>query len=338
MEKYFIADYGEYGRKPVIRQMSDGTIICLSLTGGETEPRPENYVAITRSYDRGKTWSKVEKLFSHESFGVWCTEIFTDCEVPFAAVHTYALSKPHAQRYMELNSYFSYTSDNGKTWSVPSSIPGCAGRCSFRQGFRLSNGDIFFPVYWDSIIGNLAFTVDGKKSDSEKLLFRCGAVISSDNGKTWAEYGYIAYDDQNLWEPNAVELEDGHIIMYCRSSKGYLVASESFDYGRTWTKPYTTDIPNADTKVTVLKRGGKIYMINNFNPVPEWLQRNHLWIAESTDGKTFTKIANIENDDEWVFYPHAFFDENERILYVAYENFRQHFLKKFTFDELGITD
>ena len=176
MEKYFIADYGEYGREPVIRQMSDGTIICLSLTGGETEPRPENYVAITRSYDRGKTWS------------------------------------------------------------VPSSIPGCAGRCSFRQGFRLSNGDIFFPVYWDSITGNLAFTVDGKKSDSEKLLFRCGAVISSDNGKT------------------------------------------------------------------------------------------------------FTKIANIENDDEWVFYPHAFFDENERILYVAYENFRQHFLKKFTFEELGITD
>lgn len=88
IEKYSIADYSEFGREPVIRQMNDGTIICLSLTGGETEPRPENYVAITRSYDRGKTWSKVEKLFSHEGFGVWCTEIFTDCEIPFAAVHT----------------------------------------------------------------------------------------------------------------------------------------------------------------------------------------------------------------------------------------------------------
>lgn len=113
MEKYLIAEFEQYGREPIIRQMNDGTIICMSLTGGETEPRNDNYVGITRSYDRGKTWTKVEKLFAHESRGAWCTEVFTGCEVPFAIVHTYGITTP-SRRYLELNNFISYTYDNGK--------------------------------------------------------------------------------------------------------------------------------------------------------------------------------------------------------------------------------
>ena len=335
MEKYLIAEFEQYGREPIIRQMNDGTIICLSLTGGETEPRNDNFVGITRSYDRGKTWTKVEKLFAHESRGAWCTEVFTGCEFPFAIVHTYGITTP-SRRYLELNNFISYTYDNGKTWTDPASLSGCVGRCSFRQGFRLSNSDIFFPVYWETISGGAGFYQDGKVPEPGKLLFRCGAVVSSDNGKTWSEHGYIAYDNDDLWEPNAVELENGHIIMYCRSSGGYIVACESFDYGRTWGQPYTTDIPNANTKITTIKYNGKIYMLNNFCSTSDWECRKNLCLAVSTDGKNFKKIVNIEDEDEWFFYPHAFFDTHERMLYVAYDNAKQHYLKKYTFDELGI--
>ena len=335
MEKYLIAEYEQFGREPVIRKMRDGSIICLSLTGGETEPRNENYVGITRSYDQGKTWSRVENLFSHRDRGVWCTELFTDCETPFAVVYTYNAGK-NSQRYLDLNTFFSYTADSGKTWTVPASVPGGIGRCSLRQGFLLSNGDIFFPAYWDSTSGCIGFSVNGVLNESEKLQFRCGAVISSDNGKTWSQYGYLAAENADLWEPNAVELENGHIMMYCRSSGGYLMSSESFDYGRTWGALQTTDIPNADSKVTLLKRKNKIYMINNFHNVPKWEERTHLQLAESADGKTFKKLVSIDDDNERFFYPHAFFDEEEQMLYVAYENATQHYLKKYTFEELGI--
>ena len=75
MEKYMIADFDEceycvknpYGREPVIEIMPNGTIVCVMITGGPTEPHNENIVVITRSYDGGKTWSKPEKLFSHKS-------------------------------------------------------------------------------------------------------------------------------------------------------------------------------------------------------------------------------------------------------------------------------
>ena len=32
------------------------------LGGGDTEPRPENHVLLTRSHDKGKTWSPMQPL------------------------------------------------------------------------------------------------------------------------------------------------------------------------------------------------------------------------------------------------------------------------------------
>lgn len=338
MEKYLIAEFEKHGREPVICQMGDKSLICLSLTGGETEPANDNFVGIARSYDRGKTWTKVEKLFSHETRGVWCPEVFADCGVPFAALLTYDAD----MLYMELNNFISYTYDNGKTWTDPVSFCGITGRSTLRRGFILSNGDMFFPSYWQETVGETGFTTGdvtvpwNKERKNHGKLFRCGAVISSDGGKTWQQYGYITLGDENIWEPNATELENGHIIMYGRNNSGYLAISESSDYGRTWTEPRISDIPNSDTKVTVLKINGKIYMINNFVAEAKWEGRRNLCIAESTDGYNFKIIANVEDENELVFYPHAFADYEERILYVAYENMKQHYLKKFSFDELGI--
>ena len=65
----------------------------MFLTGGKLEPHNDNVIAISRSENDGKTWSEPETLFSHESRGCWCTEIFTECENPFAVVHTYNAPK-----------------------------------------------------------------------------------------------------------------------------------------------------------------------------------------------------------------------------------------------------
>ncbi len=299
--------------------------MCLSLSGGEKEPDNKNVVLIAKSYDKGKTWSTPQVLFSHSQRGCWSTELFCDGNKDFAVIHTYN----SASWYRELQTFRSFCDEGGEVWSEPASIRGITN-CSIRQGFTMSNGEILFPLYWQEIRSDFEF---GKEPefDSVKYPFISGAAVSSDDGESFYRYGYISAD-VSLWEPNAVEIEDGHIIMYCRSNKKHLYISESFDYGKRWSEGYLSDIPNPDTKVTVLKVNGQILMINNFTGT----KRTNLCIYKSTDGKKFEKVVNVEDEDACFFYPHAFADKTECVLYVAYENAKEHWLKKYTFKELGI--
>ena len=332
MEKYKITHQEPYAREPVIRRMKDGSLVCLILTGGPKEPANDNVVKIMRSEDDGKTWSEPEILFQHGERACWATEIFTECETPFAFVQTYYAPST----YREIQSHISYCSNDGKTWSEPVSLPCNVQSCSVRQGITMSNGEILFPVYWQESRKGFDWT---ESKNGNEWMFTTGVIITSDNGKTFYGYGRIALPDAHMWEPNAVEIENGHIIMYIRYSganAGYLYISESFDYGRTWSDPKKTDIPNADTKVRLVKINGTIVMINNFTSKTGWENRTHLAIATSKDGKNFTKIIDVEKPEEQWLYPHAYVDYTQKIMYLAYENGKTHYLKKYAFEELGV--
>ena len=86
--------------------------------------------------------------------------------------------------------------------------------------------------------------------------------------------------------------------------------------------------------MTALKVKDKILMINNFTALHG--KRTNLCIYKSGDGKHFEKVVNVEGEQDIFFYPHAFADEEEQVLYLAYENAKEHWLKKYTFAELGI--
>lgn len=81
MEKHRIYTFGrpdtqgQFAREPVLRRMADGSLVCLFLTGGPTEPHNDNHVVISRSLDDGCTWSVPEPLFSHRGRAVWATEL-----------------------------------------------------------------------------------------------------------------------------------------------------------------------------------------------------------------------------------------------------------------------
>ena len=123
--------------------------------------------------------------------------------------------------------------------------------------------------------------------------------------------------------------------MYMRNNNApYLGISHSYDFGKTWSEFEQTDIPNANTKVTLLKANNLILLINNFNNSVGFKNRNHLQIWVSKDGKEWYKKLKLEEDNECFYYPHAFFDEKEQMLYVVYENAKQFWLKKIPFEEI----
>lgn len=329
MEKYVITEFEDYGREPIIYKLPDKSLICTFLTGGPTEPHNDNILECVRSYDDGKTWTDREVLISHPSRGVWGTDICNIEGVPTLAVHLYDA----ITHYRELQTFYSIALDEkGQKWSKPQSYAGGVNNCSLRQCIKLSNGDYLYPLYWTEVID--CFDKDAG-SPGGNAPFRCGAGISHDGGKTWYRYGYMA-EEFHLWEPNAVEAEDGHIIMYMRSNREYLFISESFDFGKTWTKAIKSDIPNPDTKIILKKIKGTIFLINNFNSKPGWDERNNLCIYKSTDGKNFEKVLNLEPENERWFYPQCFADDETETLYVAYENAKVHKLAKISYEELGI--
>ena len=333
MNKYEICDFSSsYAREPVLALMPDKSLICALTTGGPTEPHNDNYTMICRSVDFGETWSEPQLLFDNEKRGVWITEIFTDCKVPMMVVHTYNAEV----NYKELQTFVSYTYDNGKTWTDPVSMAPHSAGFSIRKGFKLSNGDIFFPVYFTRIDSNFSVYKNWKdKGFWEGSYHSCAALISTDEGLSYTPYGCF---EKNLWEPNAVELEDGHVLMIMRdSNKPFINIAESFDYGRTWEHKGNTSMPNADSKIDVTKVNGKIIMTSNVKESLLFNERTNLVIHISNDNcKTWRAPINVADVEDHVFYPHSAVDYENKKFYLAYENARQFYINVYTFEELGI--
>lgn len=327
MERYLITRFESHGREPVLYKMSDGSLFCTFLTGGIKEPCNENVVEYTQSFDNGKTWTERKVLFRHPNRGVWCTDICEWNGVPTASIHTYNADT----HYAELQTFYSVTKDNGRSWSAPISFSGAINGCSIRQGLHLSNGEYLYPLYWQEATEDFSVM-------PYQWLFRSGVGISSDKGKTWARYGYFA-KDYLVWEPNAVEVENGHIIIYFRySDQSYRLAmSESFDYGRTWNAVCVSDIPNSNTKFIVKKIRNKIVLINNFQTGQTGFEgRTKLEIHVSDDGINFEKRLALYDENTSFFYPHAHVDDKTETLYIAYENGKEHYLSKISYAELGL--
>ena len=330
MEKYLIYDFkDDYGREPIIRKTKNGTLLCVCLSGGTWDPQNANVVKIQRSSDDGKTWSEPQVLFSHHSRGVWSSEIFVDNDKIMLVIQTYNAEC----YYRELQTFYSISNDNGNTWSEPISFPNGINGISIRQGIKLSNGSYLFPIYYGEVVNN--FDWEDVTDWHDNLKFCCGVMLSNDRLKSYERYGYIK-SEKCLWEPNCIEVENGHIIMYMRNNNApYLGISHSYDYGKTWTDFKQTNIPNPNTKVTLVKSNDLILLISNFNKVVGVKNRTHLQIWVSKDGEKFYNKLKIEEDNENFFYPHAFFDEEKQLLYVAYENSKQFWLKKISFEDIS---
>lgn len=350
MEKYLIGDFSNtensdagarkffldpdnrpYAREPVLAKMPDGKLVCAFLSGGVTEPHNKNVVLYKKSYDNGKTWTDTQVLFKHSCRGLWATEIFTDCDTPFMVITMYDALCP----FKAMQSFISYTHDSGETWEYPTAADPSMFNTSIRQGVRLSNGDIIFPTYFLMPTHNFYFNIEDRYNDKKWWSgIDSGVAVSilHDNSNTFNRYGQIAIKGRHLWEPSVVEAEDGHIIMFVRENNtGFLGRADSYDNGKTWGEYRVTDLPNPSSKITALNIKGKILLISNFN----LKERKNLEIWQSTDnGKSFSKLMALDDEDKFFCYPHAIDDKENNCILIAYENYTQHYLAKIDYSEL----
>ncbi len=350
MEKYLIADFSlrdnsdaglrefyadelnrPFAREPVLARMPDGSLVCTFLSGGWTEPNNKNVILHKKSRDGGKTWSDAKVLFRHSFQGLWATEIYTGFDRPMMIITMYNADYP-AKAFQN---FVSYTEDNGDTWSYPVSVDPMLQATSVRAGFKMSNGETLFPLYYQ--VSHSCFDWDKTRYYREGwwdgVHSECSAAVSTD-GNDFTRYGKLKIGDESLWEPACAELEAGHIVMFIRVSRaGVLGRADSFDYGRTWSEPRLTDIPNEGSKIYAFSYGGKLGLITNFCAD----SRTHLELRISSDGgNTFEKTIPIDDPEAFFCYPHAVVDTENKRLYVVYENYKQHYLNVMSFEEAGL--
>ncbi|MBN8827026.1 MULTISPECIES: sialidase family protein [unclassified Spirosoma] len=327
-----------WAREPILRRMPDGTLLCLHMTGGPWEPNNANYTAVSRSTDNGASWSSPELLLKHPNQAVYSSELF----ISGAQVYNCLISFYTDSWYSQAKSFTSASQNAGKTWTEPMSLPGSLSNFMLKRGFVLSNGDWFFPVAcqekadgFTEVFNRTTFT------QGKHWPFCVSGLICKPGWKEAQLFGYHKRADLGmLWEPNAIEVSPGHLVMLMRASgTSVLYRTESRDYGRTWTEVGPSDIPNGNSKIMMLKIGKQVILVGN-----QCKDRSEVALWVSDDGcKTWKKkirlakimdmatMSKIEHNAPMICYPDGFADDQQKLLYLALEDGIRHYLLKIPY-------
>lgn len=349
-----------FAREPLLARMPDRSLLCVLYTGGRREPDTNNVVAVVRSTDDGATWTRPEVIFSHPHRACWATELNTLGERPELVFQTFDANT----YYSNLRPFRTWTDDSGKTWTPPVSYNGLPQSFTTRQGLRLADGALVYPIYWQECDGCfdgwVAYDETGVDfSNWERdgqWWFASGAIRSADGGSTWV-FAAVPQAEMrkgrrlNQWEPAIVEVAPGKLRMFVRveCEERVLWESESDDGGRSWSRLHPGRISNPGTKVQVLSRQGKVILFNNIcecrNPnrcrlaamissdgCKSW---RHVLLADATEAKPL-ECDFINAKHVQVAYPSALLDDGNRTCYLALDSIGKFYLLKIPYEKLGL--
>ena len=191
-----------------------------------------------------------------------------------------------------LDAMVKHSDDGGRTWSEPRNItPGGRYWCITNDRLvQLASARLLYPVAETSEAG-------------------CHCWLSDDDGAAWRmSRGNVHPPDGVAYEePTVVELPDGRVAMFVRTSAGNIHLFRSADGGDTWQpwKTHAADMaghadagPNAARSPCMVKRIGDtddLLLVWNNNRV-----RTPLTCAVSSDGaESWRHVRNLEEMDGW---------------------------------------
>jgi predicted neuraminidase len=140
--------------------------------------------------------------------------------------------------------------DNGHNWGPVEVFSEKPSSFCRQPMLVMSNGDWLFPMY---------YSLKAAGHGDDYTVMR----ISTDEGQIWEEYPVP--DSRGRVHASVVEREDGGLVAFFRSrAADRIYISHSEDYGRTWTPPQRTVLPNNNASIQVLKlTSGNLALIFN---------------------------------------------------------------------------
>ena len=184
--------------------------------------------------------------------------------------------------------------DGGYTWGPVEVFSEKPGSFCRQPMVVMSNGDWLFPMY---------YSLEAAGHGDDYTVMR----ISEDQGQTWEEYPVP--QSRGRVHASVVELSSGRLVAFFRSrAADRIYVSRSGDYGRTWTVPERTLLPNnnASIQATKLASGSIAIIFNNTSGGDDptktvWpRQRYPVTVAISEDeGETWPYMRHIDTGDDF---------------------------------------
>ena len=110
---------------------------------------------------------------------------------------------------------------------------------------------------------------------------------------------------------------------------GVKYRADSEDGGLTWSEPYATDIPDANSKITLLRHEDAVIMLHNPSEQAGWLNRTRVELWVSRDGcrtwPTKRVLAKSLAKDQVICYPHGFVDARRGQICIGLDAVRAHY-------------
>jgi predicted neuraminidase len=208
----------------------------------------------------------------------------------------------------------------------------------------MSNGEWLLPMYY-SVRDEAAHGADHTVMQ-----------ISSDRGMTWQEHPVP--QSRGRVHASVIELEPGRLLAFFRSrAADRIYISRADDYGRTWSVPQRTPLPNNNASIQAIQlANGHIALVYNAYSANDdatrtiWPRRRYpLAIALSEDGgRTWPYKRHIDPGDGFrgekneelnrrCAYP-SILQTGDGRLHVAYSYRGRQCIKYVTFDGAWIRD
>ena len=281
-----------------IIELKDGRL-CLvyaRFTGGAADESAAD-LAMRTSNDGGKSWSKDRIIVRNEGkMNVMSVSLLRLWDGRIALFYLRKQSPEDCRPVMRISA------DEGKTWSGPRMcITDEVGYYVLNndRAVQLSGGRLVLPVAQHC-------APKWKHTDWDGVAM---CYLSDDNGKTWRRSRNTlrgktpAGERITLQEPGVVELSDGRLMLYCRTSAGSQYVSHSKDGGETWApvRPSKLASPLSPATIERIPWTGDLMCVWNdhtgAHPFPDPDARTPLCVAVSKDdGKTWEKSRAIETD------------------------------------------
>lgn len=286
--------------------LKDGRILLVytRFTGGGSDHDQADLVSRV-SADGGKTWSTEDQVVVANQGGL--------------NVMSVSLNRLRDGRlalfYLEKNSLtdcrpvMRFSADEATTWSEPvAMIP------DDDTGYFVLNNDRVVQLSGGRLLAPLALhhRPDWEQPDWNGEV---GVYYSDDAGATWrrSQDWQKAYDTAGnriaAQEPGVVELKDGRVLMYLRTSAGELYQSHSEDRGTNWSAPVSMEVASPQSPATIerIPESDTLVMVWNDHeglPPAERKARTPLSLALSRDeGRTWSPSVVLESDPRgWYCY------------------------------------
>jgi len=197
------------------------------------------------------------------------------------------------------------STDAGKTWSAPQTLPEDVLGPIKNKPVQLADGTILSP----------------SSREAQNGRWTAHLERSTDLGKTWQVIPLGEGSPLDVIQPTILTYTRNRLQVLCRSKQGSIVQSWSTDGGRSWSPLSKTILlnPNSGIDAVTLRDGSQLLVYNPESPGKEWFNgRAKLRVAQSKDGIMWHDVAVLEDGTKEEYSYPAIIQTRDGRVHITY--------------------